>query len=151
MLAIYLQYLKKEVSDDVDFLHADKHESLLKMILWFWWGWSSIPKVPKVDKHRSFLQVDFNTLGNKVLYKAILLLLMGMIKHSQSTKSKNLQCLYNISKKKLEMKFFCMQINIYIPTNVSRIMRETHASALFFTLTRTHNEYYLRHELLCGF
>ena len=26
--AISLQYLKKEVSDEVDFLHADKHESL---------------------------------------------------------------------------------------------------------------------------
>ena len=24
-----LQYLKKEVSDKIDFLHADKHESLL--------------------------------------------------------------------------------------------------------------------------
>ena len=35
-----LQYLKKEVRDEVDFLHADKHQS--------------------------FLQVDFNTLGIKV-------------------------------------------------------------------------------------
>ena len=26
-----LQYLKKEVSDEVDFLHADKHESLLEI------------------------------------------------------------------------------------------------------------------------
>ena len=34
-----LQYLKKEVRDEVDFLH--------------------------VDKHQSFLQVDFNTLGIK--------------------------------------------------------------------------------------
>ena len=29
--AISLQYLKKEVSDEVDFLHADKHESLLQI------------------------------------------------------------------------------------------------------------------------
>ena len=35
-----LQYLKKEVRDEVDFLHADKHQS--------------------------FLQADFNTLGVKV-------------------------------------------------------------------------------------
>ena len=28
--AISLQYLKKELSDEVDFLHADKHESLLQ-------------------------------------------------------------------------------------------------------------------------
>ena len=29
--AISLQYLKKEVSDEVDFLHADKHESFLQI------------------------------------------------------------------------------------------------------------------------
>ena len=29
--AISLQYLKKELSDEVDFLHADKHESLLEI------------------------------------------------------------------------------------------------------------------------
>ena len=29
--AISLQYLKKELSDEVDFLHADKHESLLQI------------------------------------------------------------------------------------------------------------------------
>ena len=41
-----LQYLKKEVRDEVDFWH--------------------------VDKHQSFLQVDFNTLGIKDAYKVIL-------------------------------------------------------------------------------
>ena len=54
-----LQYLKKEVRDEVKFLDADKHQS--------------------------FLQVDFNALGIKVSYNVILSLLMGMIKHSQST------------------------------------------------------------------
>ena len=49
------------MSDEVDFLHADKHES--------------------------FLPVDFNTLGIKDAYKVILSLLLGMIKHSQSTQS----------------------------------------------------------------
>ena len=34
-----------------------------------------------------FLQVDFNTLGIKDVYKVILSLLLGMIKHSQSTQS----------------------------------------------------------------
>ena len=53
-----LQYLKKEVRDEVDFLHADKHQS--------------------------FLQIDFNTLCIKFFYKVILSLLMSMIKHSQS-------------------------------------------------------------------
>ena len=28
--AIFLQYLKKDVSDEVDFLHADKHKGLLQ-------------------------------------------------------------------------------------------------------------------------
>ena len=37
------------------------------------------------DKHPSFLQVYFNTLGVKVTYKLTLSLLMGMIKHSQNT------------------------------------------------------------------
>ena len=47
-----------------------------KLSLWFWWRWSSIPKVSKVA---------------------------------------SLQCLYNITKTKLEMKLtFCMQINIKV-------------------------------------
>ena len=44
--AVSLQYLKKELRAKNDFLHADKHQS--------------------------FLQVDFNTLGIKVSYKVIL-------------------------------------------------------------------------------
>ena len=31
MFAISLQYLKKEVNDEVDFLQADKHEGLLQI------------------------------------------------------------------------------------------------------------------------
>ena len=58
--AMSLQYLKKEVRDEVDSLHADKHQS--------------------------FLQVDFNTLEVKVVYKVILSLLMDMIKHFQGTR-----------------------------------------------------------------
>ena len=41
-----LQYLKKEVRDEVDFLHAEKRQS--------------------------FLQVDFSALGFKVSYKVVL-------------------------------------------------------------------------------
>ena len=44
--AMSLQYLKKEVSDEVDFLHAEKRQS--------------------------FLQVDFSALGFKVSYKVVL-------------------------------------------------------------------------------
>ena len=52
---------QKQINDEVDFLH--------------------------VDKHLSFVQVNFNTLGIKVSYKVILSLLMDMIRHSQSTQS----------------------------------------------------------------
>ena len=59
--AMSLQHLIKEVRDKVDFLHADKRQV--------------------------FLQVEFNTLIIKVSLMVILLLLMGMIKHSQITQS----------------------------------------------------------------
>ena len=79
------------MSDEVDFLHADKYESLLQIdTKIFSWVWSSIPKVPKkaslqclynipkkvrdevdffdADKHQSFIIVNFNTLSIKVFY-----------------------------------------------------------------------------------
>ena len=49
-----LQYLRKEVRDEADFLHADRHQS--------------------------FLLVDFKILGIKVSCKVVLSLLMGRIK-----------------------------------------------------------------------
>ena len=48
--AMSLQYLKKEV-DEIDFLHADKHQS--------------------------FLEVCFNTLGIKVSYKVGIIIING--------------------------------------------------------------------------
>ena len=118
--AISLQYLKKEVSDEVDFLHADKHKSLLQidtMILIgivkhsqssqnskFTMSLQYFKKEVRdkvdflhADKHQSFLQGDFNTFGIKVYYKVILSLLVGMIRDSQITQSSkftmSLQCL----------------------------------------------------------
>ena len=44
---ISLQYLKKEVSDEVDFLHADKHESLLQVDTDFDGDGQAFPKFPK--------------------------------------------------------------------------------------------------------
>ena len=74
-----LQYLRKKVRDEFDFLHADKHQS--------------------------FLQVDFNILGIKVSYKVILSLLMGRIKHSQSAQSNKFAISLQYLKKKLGMEF----------------------------------------------
>ena len=82
-----LQYLKKEARDEVDFFHAEKYQS--------------------------FPIVNLNTLVIKVFYKVIISLLIGMIKHSQSTSS--LQYFY-ISKKKLGMEFI---FSIHIAINVS--------------------------------
>ena len=93
-------------------LQINKVFNYYKLILWFWWGWSRISKVTEIaslpcfyiiskkkvrdevdflhaDKHQSYLQGDFNTLGTKVSYKVVLSLLMSMIKHSQSTQSNN--------------------------------------------------------------
>ena len=108
--AISLQYLKKKFNDEVDFLHADKHESLLQINIIILMGMVKHSQSSQnrkfamslrylknevrdevdflhADIHQSFLQVDFITLGIKVSYKVILSLLMGMIKHSQSTQS----------------------------------------------------------------
>ena len=78
--AISLQYPKKEVRNEVEFLDADKNES--------------------------FPQVDFNTLDIKVFYKVIVSLLMDMVKHFHSTQVTSLQYLDSISKKKLGMSSF---------------------------------------------
>ena len=69
-----LQYLKKEIRDEVGFWH--------------------------VDKHQSFLQVDFNTLGIKGACKVILSLLLGMIKHYQSTQGNRFASIFTISQKR---------------------------------------------------
>ena len=82
------QYLKKEVRDDINFLHVDKHES--------------------------FVQVDFNNLGIKVSFKWKLSLLMGMMKHFQSSQSIKFSISLQYFKKEVTnvVFFFCMQINI---------------------------------------
>ena len=92
---ISLQYLKREVNDEVDFLHAGKHENLLQidtmilmdMIKHFQSSQNSkfttfvqyLKKEDRddvdflhADKYQSGLQVDFNTLGIKAGYKVIL-------------------------------------------------------------------------------
>ena len=37
-ITVFLHYLKKELSYEVDVLHADKHESLCKMMVLFLMG-----------------------------------------------------------------------------------------------------------------
>ena len=121
MFAVSLQYLKEEVSDEVNFCMQISMTVSCKLILWFLMEMVKYLQSSKnsnfvmslqylkkkevgdevdflhADKHQNFIQVYFNTLGIKVSYKVILSLLIGMIKHSQSTQSKkfaiSLQCL----------------------------------------------------------
>ena len=95
------------MSDEVDFLQADKHESFLQIhAMTFGGDGQAFPKFPNskfamslqylkkevrdeveflhVDKHQSFLQGGFNTWGIIISYKSTL---MGMLKHSQSMQS----------------------------------------------------------------
>ena len=47
--AIFLQYFKKEVSDEINFLSADRHASFLQIDTMIYdWGWSSIPNIYKI-------------------------------------------------------------------------------------------------------
>ena len=86
--SLSLQYPKKEVCDEVDFLHADKNESAPQIDTMIFDGDGKIfHKFPKwqtmslqylkkevgdevnfvqAGKHQSFLQVDINFLGIKV-------------------------------------------------------------------------------------
>ena len=126
---ILSQYLKKEVSDKTEFLHPDKHESLLQVDTMILMGMVkhsqrsqssqcqltmsfniSKKKLDEVyflyaNKHQSFQQVDLNTLGIKVFHEVILSLSIGLIKHPQSTQTKNFAISYNISKQSLGMEF----------------------------------------------
>ena len=105
--AISLQHLEIEVNDEVDYLHAGRHENslqtdamiLLEMVKHFQSSQNSkfamsLQYLKKEvrdegyflheDKHQS----DFNTLDTKISYKVIISLLMSMVKHSQSTQGK---------------------------------------------------------------
>ena len=148
------------MSDAVDFLYADKHESLLQIDTnIFWWVWSSISQVPKKaslqclyythkkvrdevnffdeDKHQSFLTVDFNTFGNKVFYNVT-----GMIMKTWRTwwwewssilkvlKVTSLQYLYNISKKKLWIEFSIFDVSSRFLMKVARHVQSTEKGGL---------------------
>ena len=74
--AISLEYLKKELNDEGDFMHTDKHESLLEIDSMIFMGMIKFPK----SSFQHFWTSNFPT-------RLILSLLMGMIKHSQITQS----------------------------------------------------------------
>ena len=91
--AIFLHYLKRDVSDELDFLHADKYKGLLQIntmtlmeivrhsqnsqnnkfsMSLKYFKKEVRDEVDFLHKLQSFLQFDFNTLAIKVSYKVIL-------------------------------------------------------------------------------
>ena len=56
------QYLKKEVGDEIDFLHADKQENFCKLILWFLIG---------VDKNFQNSQINKFAMSLQYLKKEV--------------------------------------------------------------------------------
>ena len=113
---ISLQYLKKDVRDETDFLHADKDKRLLQiasMILMeitrhsqnsqnsnFLMSLQYLKEEVRDEadilhaERQSFLQVVFNTLAIKVSYKVIISFLIVILK---VLKVKRLHYLYNIT------------------------------------------------------
>ena len=121
-----LQYFKKEVNDEVDFLHAGKHENvleidtiiLMKMAKHFQSPQSSKFAMPLLcvkkevrdevsfshaNKRQSVLHVDFKILITNVSYNVILSFLTSMLKHSRSNEISKFANLCHISKKKFGM------------------------------------------------
>ena len=166
--------------DAVDFLHADKHGSLLQIdTKIFWWVWSSLTEVPEkgslqcfynipkkvrvevdffdVDKHQSFLTVDL-----KVIMKT-----WRTWGWEWSSILTSLQCLYNISaKKKLWMEFsifdvsyrFLMKIARHVQStkkgsmlSFSNILRKSIAIAFVFYCDAKHSDTLLASSHVCHY
>ena len=82
------------MSDAADFLHADKHESLLKIDTnIFWWVQSSIPKVLKIASLKCLYNISKNVMNgvhfgvhqDQNFYKLDYWFLMKVARHVQST------------------------------------------------------------------
>ena len=117
-----LQYLKKEVRDEVPFFYMQKSiKDFLKLILPFSVCVAKHAKIIQNNKFAISLQYLKEwvmklffcmQITMKVSYKLILWFLMGWSSILKILKIAILQCLYIILKKKLEMKLiFYMQIN----------------------------------------
>ena len=131
LLNIFTTYLKENMKDKVDFLPTDKHERFLQISTdhcsCVWLGMSKLPKIARLlffaynlmkevsdevdflhaDKHESLLQIDT-------------MILMGMVKHSQSSQNGKFAMSFTMSKMKL---IFCMYINIKVSYKLISILR----------------------------
>ena len=97
-----LQYLKKEVRDEVDFLHTRLISTLWKSkfptrgYYHYWWAWSSILKVLKVTSFQYLQNISKKKLGREFVFcmqiniKLGWLFLMEVARCVQSTQSRKL-------------------------------------------------------------
>ena len=118
--AIFLNYLKENAKDEIDFLPVD---NFFKFLVTFsvWPGMTKLPKIQVcyffgISQEKSRLKFIFcMRISLKVSFKLIQWFLMGMNKHSQNFQNRKFGMSYNIYlvKEVREMKLiFCMQINI---------------------------------------
>ena len=123
-----LEYLKKNVKDEVDFLPADKRSNISSN--WdyhFRCVWPSMPKLPKITslpflcnilRKKRVMKLNFGMQINmKSCYKLMQRFWGGWSSILKVPKIAIFQCLFDILKKKLEMKLiFCIQINVKVST-----------------------------------
>ena len=67
-VAFSLQYIKKKVSDEIDFSHVDKHKRSLQINNDIWWEWSNIPKVPKISSLQCLNNISKSKLEMKLVF-----------------------------------------------------------------------------------
>ena len=65
---ISLQYLKKEVSDEVDFLHADKHESSIQIDTMILMGMAKHSQISQNSKFAMSLQYPKKEVRDEVYF-----------------------------------------------------------------------------------
>ena len=112
--AISLQYLKKELSDEVDFLHADKHESLLQIDIMILMGVVKHSQSFQIEslqylKKEVKVEVDFWHADNcHSFYKLVLSFLMEVARYVQNNQIRKLVVFLQYIKKNCNcFVFYC--------------------------------------------
>ena len=115
--AISLQYLKEEVSDEVDFWYVNKHESLIQIDTMVLMGCPSIPKIARIASLQCLCNISKKKLEMKLIflhadkhqsfYKLALSFLIEVAGHVQSTQNRKLVIFLQYIKKKVSQLLLC--------------------------------------------
>ena len=107
--AVSLQYIKKEVRDEVHFLHPDKRKNFLQVdsntlfsTRWcchYWWALSSILKVLKLTSLQYLYNISKKKLGMEFL--------MEVARNVQGTQNRKLVNFLQYTKKKVMHLLLC--------------------------------------------